>query len=368
MAVKIKQRPEDFVVEEIPVKGRNGKYTVFWIQKKNIDMNHAIKILSKKLGVSVKYFGFAGTKDKRAVTMQRISVYDPKDEIYKKISGLSLKNIKIKNVSKGDKIRLGDLKGNKFNIILRNIKLSKKEINKRLENLFGELAKGIPNYFGVQRFGEIRPISHIVGRHIIKDEYECAVKTYLCRVFEAEPEEAKKARSFLLKNWNKTGFKRALELFPERFAYERSLLRYLIKKNDFKGAMSVFPKKLMRMFVYAYQSYIWNQVADYCIKNNIKVRSIPLIGCNTKLGRSRIEMKIKDIINNDGIKLEMFCKPKFIVYGSERSFLLKPKNMKIIKIFKDNYNKNKNAAEIEFTLKKGSYATVVLEEVIKCLQ
>ncbi len=368
--MQIKQRPEDFVVEEVPLKNKEGEYTVFWLEKTNLDMNYALRILSRHLNLSLKYFGIAGTKDKRAVTRQRISVYDPRDEAYEKLKELRVKNIRVYNVSKGGRIRLGDLKGNKFTITIRNIKLPQKEIRSRFCKIFGQIKNGIPNYFGPQRFGEVRPISHIVGRYILKRDFEAAVKTYLCERFEGEPQDSLKAREFLLRNWNVTGFKKALGMFPKRLAYERFLLKSVINRGDFKEALKVFPRNMLKMFINAYQSYIWNKVAEFCEENKLRPRLIPLPGCNTRLGKGKADKKIKELLDEEGINLGMFFveELKISAYGSDRLYLLKPKNMKVIRIGKDEYNKGRNSAKIEFELPKGSYATVVLEKVLACLR
>ena len=102
-------------------------------------------------------------------------------------SKIELKDVKIYNISKSSKrIELGNHKGNKFEIIIRDIDLDKNEIEKRIISVFKEMEKGIPNLFGPQRFGDIRPTSHLIGKEILKGNFEKAVKIYLCDIFEKE--------------------------------------------------------------------------------------------------------------------------------------------------------------------------------------
>ncbi len=275
---RIKQRIEDFIVEEIPEKSPPGdEYTIFWLEKFNWDIHRAIKVIAKKLHVSFKRFGFAGTKDKRALTKQRISVWKIEPDDLKKIN---IKDLKLYDFEKSsERINLGNLKGNKFTIIIRNIDLSKEEIEKRLNNIFSELKKGVPNLFGPQRFGEVRKVTYLVGKEMLKGRYHNAVKIYLSEVFEGEHEDIKEAREFLSKNWNQEGFKKALELFPKKFKYERTMLDYLTKHpNDYAGALRRLPKKLRKIFLNSVQAYIWNEITK-----QTKEEKIPLVGYNINL-------------------------------------------------------------------------------------
>lgn len=365
---RIRQRAEDFIVEEIPIKKSNesDEHTIFWMEKLNWDTNQALRAIAKKLHVSVKRFGIAGTKDKRALTKQRVSVWKILPEELEKIS---IRDIKIYGLERGDRISLGYMKGNKFNVIIRDISLSKDGIEKRVNSLFKELKK-MPNQFGPQRFGEVRELTHLVGKEILKGNFEGATKLYLCKIFENESEDAKKAREFLSENWNKDGFKKALGIFPIRLRYERSMLDYLSKyPNDYAGCIRRLPKRLRKMFLNAYQAVIWNEVAEKLFEVRVKNVKIPLVGFNTFLNpKNSIHKEIAEILKKDGISLEDFVvksMPELKCYGSERDIFIEPKDMKIIRIFEDELNQGKLAVEISFTLPSGSYATVFLKEIMK---
>jgi tRNA pseudouridine13 synthase len=356
---RIKQRIEDFIVEEVPRKKTEGEeYTIFWLEKFNWDTHKAIHALARKLHVSIKRFGFAGTKDRRAVTKQRVSAWKIEPE---QLERVKIKDMKLYGFEKSsERINLGESEGNRFKIIIRNIDLDEKELKKRLENLFSELEKGIPNYFGPQRFGQIRKITHLVGKEMLKGNFETAVKIYLTEVFEKEEEDAKEVRTFLRDNWNKDGFKKSLEIFPERLNYERSMIDYLYKyPQDFAGALRRLPKKLRKMFINAYQSYVFNKL----LEEKPKSEKLPLIGYDTK----PIE-DISKIIKKDDISTENFLMksmPELKTSGSERECFVKPEDLEILEILKDEFNQGKIAVKIAFKLKSGSYATVILEEIMK---
>lgn len=379
---RLKQRIEDFVVEEIPLQSRektengNGEYIIFWLEKFNWDTNQILRLIAKKLHVSADRLKIAGTKDKRALTRQHVSLWDPDKALEEKLKAVRIRDIKIYNISRGGRLNLGELDGNAFILTIRNIDLPEEEIRVRLENIFEEMKNGTPNLFGPQRFGETRPITSSVGKAMLKNDFENAVKIYLADYFESEPEDAKKARRFLSENWNISGFKKSLEIFPYRLKNERSMLGYLCEhSNDFAGALRRLPKRLRKMFLNAYQSEIWNAaVGEYFLepKNNKKEeenKSVPLVGYDTELDEDdATHKKMTVILKKDKIKLADFAMkgmPELRCNGSERSILLFPKNMKVLKVSGDEFNAGRKAAQISFRLPSGSYATVVLKEIMK---
>ena len=366
---RIRQRIEDFEVEEVAkdIEDENGEYVLFWIEKFNWDTNKIIKEISKRLHISQKRIYVAGTKDKRAVTRQRICIWNVNEE---DVKNLKIKDVNIYNIKRvRKKLRLGELEGNRFNVTIRNVSLKTEEIKKKVEKIFSELRSGIPNLFGPQRFGEVRKLTHLVGLELLKGNFEKATNIYLCKIFENEPEDAKKAREFLLGNWGKRDYYlKALNKFPRRLRYERSILDYLYKHpNDFAGAIRRLPKRLRKMFLNAVQSKIFN---DLVIEMNIKKQTtIPLIGYNTNIDKeNKISRKIIDIMKRYEIKKEFFemkNMPEIAVSGGLREAILFPKELKIIDISKDEINRGKSKVKISFFLPKGSYATIVLREVMK---
>ena len=180
---KLRKQSDDFEVEEVvSIPGRshwiwmqdssNGKHQIVKIKAKNWDTHVLVKELSRKLNIGQKSIGFAGTKDKRAITTQHFSIKASVD----KLSKIDLENIEVDFLHSSIKpIRLGNLVGNKFRIKITNSENNEDIIN----NIFSDLKGFFPNYFGVQRFGAVRPITHIVGEKIVHGDYEGAVFDYL---------------------------------------------------------------------------------------------------------------------------------------------------------------------------------------------
>lgn len=274
---KIKSVSEDFVVNEIsdkPAEQPYGDFTIASVSVKNWETNRLIKILARYLGISKKRIGFAGTKDKRAITTQLMSFKCPEDDI----RSLSIKDVRITDIYRSNReLTIGDLLGNDFRIKIRNIDLDTEKTKERAEIVLGKLVEtgGYPNFFGIQRFGSVRPITHIIGRHILKREFEEAIMTYIGNPLPKEIEESRIARDRLEKERD---FMEALEYYPKIYSFERSMIHHLAHNpDDWIGALEVIPDNLKMMFVHAYQSYLFNMIVSKRIEMGIPI-SEPVVG------------------------------------------------------------------------------------------
>jgi tRNA pseudouridine13 synthase len=255
---------------------------------------------------------------------------------------LNIKDIKLSPLYySNDRLNLGDLYGNRF-----TIKVHADKEPKKLEK--------IANYFGPQRFGSRRPITHLVGEHVIKDEFEEAVKTYLAKTFETEGDENKKAREELASDWD---YKRALKYYPQRLRYERTLLDHLAKnENDFIGALRALPKSLKIMFVHAYQSHLFNEFLKTVQERQLDYETGPLYGYELEL-ENDLE---KEILENNHLELSDFRvarMPEMTSSGSRRSLFAPVEDMSI--------TKEDDAYIMRFSLPKGCYATEVIRQAFE---
>lgn len=244
---------DDFRVDEIPVEvGSGGAYLICRLVKKDWELQHAVKELAKRLGISHRRIGWGGTKDRHAVTSQLISLYNITPE---QAGNVRLKDITIEVLGHSQHpLSLGSLKGNRFGIVIRG--LEGDDITDQVEAVTGTAADGLPNYYGIQRFGVIRPLTHLIGEYILKGDFESAVLTYIGKAFPEEPEEIRAARNSFLETRDSAG---ALHNLPVSMSYERSMLHHLVNNpDDYPGALRVLPPKLLSMFVSAFQSYLFN--------------------------------------------------------------------------------------------------------------
>lgn len=328
----IKEKPEDFIVKEIQNKVFNkvrGKYLIYKLKKINRNTEDCIQFLSKRLRAPRKYFGFAGTKDKNAITEQFISVYNIQNlkNRIKNIKGIENFSLEFQGYLDSP-LSLGDLQGNYFEITIKNID-EKIEINKPYF---------IINYFDDQRFSEL---NKEIGKTIIKKDFKQAVK--------------------LLTKQNQIN-KEVIETF----------------KQDYIRIIRTIPLKTLKLFIYSYQSYLFNEICKEIIEkeaypckeseysqgkllflikepNNCK---IPLLGFGSE--DSEHQSIVYSLLEKENITLRDFIIkqiPELSSFGTERNFIAKVNNFE---------SKIENETIItKFDLPKGSYATIVIKKLME---
>jgi tRNA pseudouridine13 synthase len=252
---RLRTVPEDFVVEEIPLEekgGSAGPYLICRLTKTNWELQHAVREIAKRLGISHRRIGWAGTKDRNAVTTQWISIYDVTAG---QVRAVRLKDIVLEPVKNAnDALALGKLQGNRFAIVIREAEAG--DLAARVEELSRTVLEGVPNYFGLQRFGAVRPVTHAVGEWILRGDYEQAVLTYAGMPFPSENEAVRETRQAFLDTRDPAP---ALRDLPVQMNYERGMLQHLHNNpGDYAGALRGLPPKLLSMFVSAYQSLLFN--------------------------------------------------------------------------------------------------------------
>src|SRR5947209_3134217 len=257
----LKATAEDFVVEEIsspPPPAIDGSYTIAALRVRNWETNRLVRELARGLHISRRRIGFAGTKDKRALTTQLFSFENVSPEAVK---ALRMKDVEVLDLSRSDRsLEIGDLAGNRFQIVVRDLALAEDRAIPIAEEAARQIRSfgGFPNFFGLQRFGSVRPITHIVGRHLVRGEIKEAVMAYVANPIPGEDPGAFAAREDL----EATGdVGAALRRFPKEWGFEKAMLNALeARPEDFAGALQQLPLNLTILFVHGYQSYLFNRI------------------------------------------------------------------------------------------------------------
>ena len=406
----IKNIPEDFIVEEITNREEKltGKQLICTLTKNNWDTHHLIRDISRILHMSQQRIGFAGTKDKNALTTQKISIYDL-DET--QLERVRLKDVRITPIGRSDKkVSLGDLWGNKFKIIIRGIDHSQDEVEQLMDQTTSQISEigGVPNFFGIQRFGIQRPITHLVGKKLVEGDLESAALMYIARPCPGESLDGRGVRQYVL---DTRDFKGGLEKYPLRLRFERAMMNHLVEHSgDYAGAFNALSPNLRKMFVHAYQSYLFNQILSrrmetglpfnlaqegdiVCFKNAVGLPdptrlqlvtdetldgvnnllrrgrafiTAPLIGYATQLSDGvpgEIEQSVIDEAGLDVEGFKMDILPELASKGLRREIIIPVKPDYII--IKDILNPGHIAIELDFSLQRGAYATIVLREYTK---
>jgi tRNA pseudouridine13 synthase len=375
--LRIKVRAEDFRVEErIKVGHTKDDCIVFTLEKTNWDTIGVIKVMARKLHISQKRIGYAGLKDKRAVTKQKVSISGVEKE---KVEALKISRVSISDIEKGDCIRLGDHLGNNFDILVRDSTVTDDDIER--------IKKGFPNYFGQQRFGDVRPITHEVGKQLINQDFEEAALIFLAKPF---PEE--KYYDVRKELWETGNYEKAKKVYPVTLKYERALLDHI--HLGAKEAFKALPVRLNTLFIHAYQAYLFNEIVkERCryvsvteveegdvVINWIEGKKVitlagkhnkerivkeglcaaaPIVGYKTQV-KGRMKEITESLLEKEGIKKEDFLIkefPSLSSRGTYREILGKAADIQ--------YTCEEEGVRIKFNLPKGQYATVFLEELFK---
>jgi tRNA pseudouridine13 synthase len=160
---RIKEQIDDFEVEEIPAYGPSGQgdHLYLWIEKRDVGAEFFLREIAKRLGVKSNEIGSAGLKDRRAVTRQWISIPVAAENQVAQIDGDGIRVLKVNRHT--NKLRTGHLRGNRFRILIRGAQGDAEPILARLRE------HGMPNFYGPQRFGRDGETGHL-GMALLRRE------------------------------------------------------------------------------------------------------------------------------------------------------------------------------------------------------
>ena len=385
--MKLKQQPSDFLVEEIPtisILQDKKPHSIYIMEKTELDTFDAIRMISKKTKVPLFEIGYAGLKDKHAVTKQFISIpskYNVKPFIFDNL-GLSFVGYNDK------KIKIGDLKGNKFSIVVRDIRPNKIDnIREKTKNvsLFG-----VPNYFDSQRFGSVFN-NQFIGKHLVKKNYEAAIKIFLTCYLKSENKNMKNEKRNILKNWSK------LENISVHNKVFAQIINEYLNTHSWLDAYKKIPANLREMHVNAYQSYLWNECIKEILRvyiNGKKIYSVeyavgslyfyknlndeelakipsmfPTLSEKVKL--SEFDNKIvSKILSNEKITiqdLDIKISTGNFFKTRKRQVIIIPENFNTSHTMDDELNsingRPQQKITLSFSLPKGSYATIITKKI-----
>ncbi|WP_268220677.1 tRNA pseudouridine(13) synthase TruD [Methanofervidicoccus abyssi] len=397
MKVKIRQLPEDFIVEEIldeNILEEGDTFNLYLLKKTNMEILRTLSYISKKFKIPLKEIGYCGLKDRHAITIQYITI----PIRYGKLS-LKENNLELKYLRKvGSPLKLGQLAGNKFKITIRYLK---EEHLPKIEENLKKLHLGVPNYYDTQRFGSVYRRGEFIAREYMMGNYEEALKIILTRYKKSENRLIKDLKRYIRSHWG--DWRSIIRYMKDRGIRDRmfnNIIRYLESREHdeekFKEAFKYVDIRLKKLFVSAYQSYLWNESVKSILKKCIpkedriyvdyicgsflfykniekdildimKDRTFPTIthDIGTKDIKEEDRRIIEDILKREGLSIEDFnklldlSKPSY----TERRIISIPENVRYSKFVEDELNKGRYKVTVEFQLKKGCYATMVVKRI-----
>ena len=318
---RIKDRPEDFVVEEIPLYdfSDQGNFAFLLLEKANLSTLDLVALIRKQLDLRDEEVGLAGWKDKRALTRQWVSVPDDKvtERRLEQLAGDGIQTVEQRRHS--HKLRTGHLLGNRFSILIRQ---ADTEAESRAQDIIQQLQTlGMPNFYGPQRFGASgknpeKGLALLLGQYRVRSV---------------------RKRKLLVSSYNSLLFNLTLKKRMEQNLFTKLLPGDIAKKHDTGGIFLVsdLEKEQPR--------------AD-----RLEISATgPIWGKKMKRAGDAAAALEEKILSSQGLTPDVFRKQP----GSRRSLRIALKEVKV--------SQEKEGLRLEFFLPKGSYATVLLDEIMK---
>jgi tRNA pseudouridine13 synthase len=366
---KIRTSPEDFEVSEVisdkslKLISEQSGYAVYKLKKKKIDTNHALSDIFRKKGLRLKALGL---KDASAITEQFVCSNNKGRSIDNYVSSkYTLEKIGYvkKPLSKKDMI------GNHFKIKITDCKDTLSE--------FQEQDK-ILNFYGYQRFGSKRAVTHLIGKAILQRDFEKAIELILSFRSPFDSKENNEIREKLI---DKSNFEKYFDQVPPQMDVERIVLGEMINSGDSQKSIRKIPLSLRRFYIQAYQSFLFNHTlssafldgenlfeskeGDVCfdlkgiigkyLKGVDQLLAIPFVGYSY-YKKTRFDYQISKILESEEISPKDFFIKEMQEVSNEGGF-------RQAAISCSNYSSEDNT--LEFTLSRGSFATILLREIIK---
>ncbi len=365
----IRNSPEDFKVYEViseKIKSSikpEGDYAVYKLQKRRIDTNHALSDIFRKKGLRVKSLGL---KDASAVTEQYVCAKNKG----RQIEDFSSEKYSLSHLGFVKKPLLKkDMVGNHFKIAIQN---SKDGLSS-----FAEHDK-ILNFYGYQRFGSKRPVTHLIGKAIVQKNFQKAVELILSFTSTYDSKENTEIREKLA---DKANYSRYLRQVPYQMDIERIVLKEMIEHDDYFKAVRSIPISLRRFYVQACQSYLFNcslsdafaggeslfeaESGDVCFDFHGKIGrfvmgldqnlALPFVGYSY-YKKTRFDHYISKILRREEISPKDFFIREMQEVSSEGGFRQASAQC-------TDYSSQNNS--VQFTLSRGSFATILLREIMK---
>jgi tRNA pseudouridine13 synthase len=265
---RIKERPGDFIVEELPLyePSGEGEHLYLRIVKEGTSHHEMVDVLCRHFGVDDRAIGTAGMKDRQAVTGQTVSVHLPRKPELRSIQDPRIQVLWA--TWHGNKLRRGHLAGNRFSVRVRGVEPFRAPAAWRAVR---ELeARGVPNGFGPQRFG-MRGNNHVLGAMLLGGRHDELLRE-LCGTggspFHASEREARE-------RFDAGAFEESARAWPRGLDAERAATRSLARGGSARDAVRAVPRPVQELWTDAWQSAVFNRVLDARIADGTFDRVLP---------------------------------------------------------------------------------------------
>lgn len=385
--MKIKSRPEDFVVKEcadFPV-GKEGDYNVYLLKKTSWNTIDALNYLSKKNNLKKTQISYGGRKDRHAITTQYITVFRGELSLE-----TGMKNLDLTYLGKSNKeFSPAYIKANHFTIVLRDIKTEETDI---IKTVLPNIAKiGFPNYFGEQRFGSYDKRYGFFGEKFLKAQYNGALKCAMCSVHTQDSKEEKERKNSFFYYWGR--FQDCFDI--SKTSLEKKVFSILKEHpKKFLEAIHQLPIYDVSMYFSTYQSFLWNNMLSKLIKthfgkyiNHITIKDwtlatfnntangntdylvslkIPTHGLFPYFVNDDVERLYDEQLKEEGLHQGRFNfrhYRKVIIKSFQREAVVTPEKLQFSEPELDDIYNGKFKLKLSFYLPKGAFATTFIKHI-----
>ncbi|MEE9169280.1 MAG: tRNA pseudouridine(13) synthase TruD [bacterium] len=381
--MKIKFIPEDFVVEErvnLPIQGR-GEFSLYLVHKQNLTTDNAMKQLSRWMKRPLRDLSHAGMKDRHGLTTQYITVHGDGPQ------HIETEHFRARRIGYADEpVSSHHLSGNHFRIVLRD--LSEEDIERIERNRPSLERYGIPNYYDDQRFRSQPSAKNAFAFHLMRSDYENGFRVYLMECLN----NSNGTVEALIQNW---GAWTDVKIDNSDLPNFRKALSYLRHNpNDYQGAIYKLDRVDLRMMIAAGYSYLWNELLARRIRQMVTTDSVSVKGAWQDYAFFRaldrdsqqyfndlsfaippnsgfdqdpdFDTLVHSLFKEYRLNRENIDSPlvsRLFPGSIERQALMKPENLSIQNPSDDDLHPGRFKLELSFTLKPGSYATMVIKRL-----
>jgi tRNA pseudouridine13 synthase len=385
--MKLKQRPEDFRVEELTAAagGGAGEFAFYRLDKTGWTTPDALAAVRRRWQLDHRRLSYGGLKDRHAATTQYLTVFrGPR-------RNLSHERVAVTYLGqRAEPYTSHDVTANRFAVVLRA--MSDAAVSHAAAALAEVAAAGLPNYFDDQRFGSVGDPPQFVAREMVFGRFEDALRLALAAPYEFDRADAKREKATLTRLWGDWPALKAQ--LPKGHA--RSLVDYLVTHpTDFKGAVARLRPELQGLYLSAYQSFLWNQVLAAWLGRHLPPADLGTV--ELKLGRVPVPLRVPDAVRAEwdglslplpsarvkpepgaawaglaeevlraegltlaGLKVKGMQKPFF--GKGDRAGCVRPANLSHADAA-DDLNPGRRKLTLTFDLPRGSYATMLVKRV-----
>jgi tRNA pseudouridine13 synthase len=384
--VKLRRVPEDFFVEEISdfPAGRDGGHAVYRLTKTSLGTLEAVDAIIQRWKIERRQMSWGGLKDRHAVTAQYLTIFrGPKRD-------LEQKSLQLEYLGQSHKsFTAADIQSNRFSLVLRSLGDDDVAF---AEQALKEIQKsGLPNYFDDQRFGSMSAAGEFIARPWIEGNYERTLWLTFAEPHPFDRSDEKVEKQILRDHW---GDWLTCKAKLQR-SHRRSVVTYLCDKpTDFRGAWARVKVDLRSLYLAAYQSFLWNDMAaeflrDACpaeslfevplktgpvpfyreLPDDIRLRlqqsSLPLPSARQKLDPGPVADLVDRALKRHGLELREIR----VKYPRDSFF---SKGWRKTSIRADGLNWSSGDDEmahgrrrmnLDFILPRGSYATILIKRI-----